>query len=236
MGHTSVLALDTTSRAGSLALLQDDGRLTMLVGDAARTHGERLPGDIAALLARAGARLSDVELFAVVNGPGSFTGLRVGIAAVQGLALAQDRRVVPVPALEAFALAEEVGNGTVGVWIDAQRRQVFAARYRKTGGTLAALGPAVSLPPDEVAARWREDGAAPETLVGGGIDLFEHVARRAWPGARIVAPAPPLAPIAARIASARPELAVPPHAIAPIYVRAADAEIVRDRSSRARER
>lgn len=236
MAQTCVLALDTTSRAGSVALLEEDGRLTVLVGEAARTHGERLPGDIAALLARAGARLADVALFAVVTGPGSFTGLRVGIAAVQGLALAQERRVVPVPALEALASADEVPDGTVGVWIDAQRRQVFAARYRKAGATLEALDAAVSQRPDEVVTRWQEDGAGPESLVGDGVDLYESVARGAWPGARLVTPAPPLAPIAARLAAARPHLAVPPHAIAPIYVRAADAELARDRSPRAGER
>ena len=69
------------------------------MGDASRTHGERLPGELAAL----GAPFSSIDVFAVAIGPGSFTGLRIGIATMQGLALVDRRRVVGVSALEALA-------------------------------------------------------------------------------------------------------------------------------------
>jgi len=97
-----ILALETVTRRGSVALW-DDGAIHARAGDDARTHGVRLPGEILTLLADAGCSLADVDLFAIVSGPGSFTGLRVGIASIQGLALAGHRRVVPIPTLEAMA-------------------------------------------------------------------------------------------------------------------------------------
>ena len=98
-----ILALDTTTREGSIAVARDRTLLYECAGDAARTHGERLPSDIMRALESAGIGLADLDLLAVAAGPGSFTGLRVGISAVQGLAMARSLRVVPVPTLEALA-------------------------------------------------------------------------------------------------------------------------------------
>src|SRR5215467_1179499 len=130
-----VMALDTTSRAGSVALV-DDGRIVdERAGDASRTHGERLPGELEAL----GVEWSTVDVFAVCAGPGSFTGLRIGIATIQGLALVGGRLVVGISALEAVAqlASRDLADGdTIGVWIDAQRSEVFSALYRVAAGTL----------------------------------------------------------------------------------------------------
>jgi tRNA threonylcarbamoyl adenosine modification protein YeaZ len=100
-----VLALDTTTRAGSLALVRDRRLLEVFVGDGSRTHAARLPGDLLDCLTRHGLSLQDVDLFAVAAGPGSFTGLRIGIATIQGLAFASGRNLVGVSALEALALS-----------------------------------------------------------------------------------------------------------------------------------
>src|ERR1700675_4177840 len=97
-----VLALDTTTRAGSAALVDDDCIVEERSGDASRTHAQRLPGELVALLDANGLAWADVDLFAVGSGPGSFTGLRIGIATVQGLAFVRGRRIVGVPALEAL--------------------------------------------------------------------------------------------------------------------------------------
>src|SRR5579859_7501705 len=102
-----VLALDTTTRAGSVALIVDDEsrgvtRIVERAGDATRTHAQRLPGDLAALLADYQLSWTDIDLFAVASGPGSFTGLRIGIATMQGLALVGKRPIVGVSALDAL--------------------------------------------------------------------------------------------------------------------------------------
>lgn len=135
-----ILALDTTSRAGSVALARDGGVLDQQRGDPSRTHGERLPGDIGDLLERHGLTVADVDLYAVAAGPGSFTGLRVGIATIQGLALAHARPVVPVSALVALAYGALISSGgpvqdgeLIAACMDAQRREVFSALYARSG-------------------------------------------------------------------------------------------------------
>ena len=128
-----VLALDTTTRAGSAALVSDDRIVDERRGDGARTHALRLPGEIVDLLRANQWPLAEVDLFAVASGPGSFTGLRIGIATIQGLAFVHGRRIVAIPALEAIAHAadDELPAGArIGVWMDAHRHDVFAALYQ----------------------------------------------------------------------------------------------------------
>jgi len=81
-----VIALDTTTRAGSVALVVDDRIVAERGGDPTRTHAERLPADIVAIAADHGVPLAEIDMFAAATGPGSFTGMRIGIATVQGLA------------------------------------------------------------------------------------------------------------------------------------------------------
>jgi tRNA threonylcarbamoyladenosine biosynthesis protein TsaB len=227
-----VLALDTTTRAGSMALLRGGTLVAQRVGDAARTHGERLPGEIAALLADAGATLADVDLYAVAAGPGSFTGLRVGIAAIQGLALAQGRRVVPVSALDALAAIDTLPMGLTGCWMDAQRGQVFAALYERREDGPHLVEAAVALPPGAVLSRWTNPlGQRPIVFAGDGALRYEAEIRAEHPAATVLTPLPPLAPILGRLADAHSERAVLPHAIVPIYVRASDAELARARAT-----
>jgi len=146
-----VLALDTTTREGSLALARDGELLDTWRGDASLTHARRLPGDILEGLARHRLALADVDLFAVAAGPGSFTGLRIGIATIQGMAFAHRRPVVGVSALDALAYTalgwqcpgpsdlsdpSDVLARTprrIGALMDAQRREVFACLYEPVG-------------------------------------------------------------------------------------------------------
>src|SRR5207253_594447 len=97
------VSLDTTTRGGSVALVDDHRVIEEAGGDPSRTHGERLPGEILALIERHAVRVSDIDLFAVASGPGSFTGLRIGIATIQGFAVATGRRIVAISALDALA-------------------------------------------------------------------------------------------------------------------------------------
>src|SRR4051812_25477072 len=103
IGILIILALDTTTAAGSTAVVRDGLVLAEQIGNAEVTHGQRLPADLANVLDLASIPIEDVEVIAVAAGPGSFTGLRVGIATAQGLATASSRLVVPVSALEALA-------------------------------------------------------------------------------------------------------------------------------------
>jgi tRNA threonylcarbamoyladenosine biosynthesis protein TsaB len=244
-----ILALDTTTKAGSCALWRDGALVEQRPGDATRTHAERLPGDLADLLAAHGLTVKDVDLYAVASGPGSFTGLRVGIATIQGLALVHDRKVVAVSALEALAQcggAAVEGAAMAGGWMEAYRKEVFGALYRiKARGTgLSTLeeiaAPAVASPAD-LAAAWlriiqsegNTDGASGEAvIIGDAVPSTRDALIAALPSSVHLLDTVPLAATIAHIAHAHPERATLPHAIVPLYVRRPDAELARDRRDR----
>ena len=236
-----VLALDTTTRAGSVAVVKDGRVLDLLAGDPGRPHAERVPADLLRSLERAGATLAEVDVFAVAIGPGSFTGLRIGIAAIQGCAFASGRPVVGVSALDALALAVSTAGaaGTdarLGVWMDAQRQEVFSALYRVTGtGPGARLepleGPAVG-EPASTAGRWHQLlGGAWCPVAGDGAVKYCRLIRETAGSPMPVIEPPPLAATIALVAERRAKAgeSTVPHAIRPLYVRRPDAELARDR-------
>ena len=221
-----VLALDTTSRAGSVALVHDDTILVELSGDIAVTHGQRLPLELKRALDEAAVTIDGIDLFAVVAGPGSFTGLRVGIATIQGLAMAAGKHVVALSALETLARAAVDSQQPIGAWMDAQRGEVFAALYAP-GGRDILIEP-VSAPPADVLDAWRQRvDPGTVTFIGDGAVRYQDTIVERAP-ARVIAP-PPLAGIAGRIAVMEPSRAILPHAIVPVYVRKSDAELARAR-------
>jgi tRNA threonylcarbamoyladenosine biosynthesis protein TsaB len=241
-----VLALDSTTRVGSVALLETDagGAATIIderAGDAARTHAERLPADLTTVLDAHDLSSAAIDLFAVAAGPGSFTGLRIGIATMQGFALACDRPLIGVSALDALAeiAIPEVGDGAaIGVWMDASRREVFTALYRveasaNAGGErLSRLeGPRVGAA-DSTLRRWNNAGTRPAIVIGGGAVLYAEAVALAFPQARIIH-APLLAGAVGRIAARQAASGSRPHpaALQPLYVRRPDAEVARDHAA-----
>jgi len=235
-----ILALDTTTRAGSIALLVD-GRIHARTGDPGRTHGERLPSDLLNLLSEQRLTPGHVDRFAVVVGPGSFTGLRVGLATIQGLALAGGRLIVPVPTLDAIlegwrAESTSAAPGVLVAWMDGQRRDVFYGAWRHSGvgerGEVV-LDPRVSGPDDlirDLRAAAAEDRI---TFVSPGPVEGRADVVAAFPTADFQSYGRPLAAVAAMLAAQHPDRAVAPHALRPIYLRRPDAELARVRAGRA---
>jgi tRNA threonylcarbamoyladenosine biosynthesis protein TsaB len=228
-----VLALDTTERAGSVALVEDGRIVLERRGDGSRTHGERLPGELGAL----GAPFSSIDVFAVAIGPGSFTGLRIGIATMQGLALVSKRRVVGVSALEAHAhlASRALDTGAlVACWIDAQRGEVFSALYRVADAPLFTperlvelAGPAVAVPALTL-AEWSEHSTASATFVGDGAVRYLADADTNDVHGPVAATVPIAGAIGCMAAvSAQRGHATPPAAVHALYVRRPDAELLR---------
>ena len=221
-----VLALDTTTRAGSCALVRDGLVVHELAGDPAKSAAEHLPGDLVTLLRSQSLDLQAIDVFAVSIGPGSFTGLRVGIATMQGLAFANRRPLVGVSALDALAArASEQTVGTrVATWIDAWRGEVYAALY---GDGRELEAPSVAHP-----ATLLNRFAGQVTFIGDGAASCAELIRRTL-GARAQF-ADPIMPLIAgsigRIAgdAARAGAHPGPDAIRPLYVRRTDAELARD--------
>ena len=232
-GLLRILAIDTTTRAGSTAVLDDQQVLHEAIGDATATHGERLPAEIGRTLAAAGVALESVELLAVIAGPGSFTGLRVGIASMQGLAFARGLKIVPVSALDAIASQarrEARIPGPIAAWVDAHRGEVFAALYDGMPPSELTV-PTAAVP--EQTLRLHADAAAgrPIFFAGDGAVRYRDVIESTLGDqAGIQAHAPVLAAEAGRLAALHPGRAVAPDAVVPIYVRRPDAEIARDKA------
>ena len=242
-----ILALDTSSAAGSAAIVRDAALVIARDGDGSRTHGQRLPLELMALLRDASLALADVEAFAVVTGPGSFTGLRVGIATIQGLALARHKRVAPVTTFEALAFdaartpdpAAASGGprsfSAIATWIDAHRGEVFAALYEPDGR--AIIAPPTSLSPEATLDAWQRTAGTDARIRFAGDGAIRYAAViRARLGERAAIPehAPALAGAAGVIAAADWERAVTPHALTPLYVRRSDAELARERRQAAK--
>jgi tRNA threonylcarbamoyladenosine biosynthesis protein TsaB len=237
-----VLALDTTTRDGSAALVTDDGVMDERRGDASRSQTERLPDELLTLAAAHGLGLEAIDLFAVASGPGSFTGLRIGIATVQGLALATGKRIVAVSALEALAEAilHDVGPGAlVATWMDARRGEVFAAAYDVREGqpdgppSIVELEGPTSAAPLVTLGLWADRLRGRRIVfTGDGAQAYRDVISARLPGA-VVLPTPLIAGAIGQIAVRRAAAGdtIDPAAVQPLYVRRPDVEIERDRRS-----
>ncbi|MFO7177884.1 MAG: tRNA (adenosine(37)-N6)-threonylcarbamoyltransferase complex dimerization subunit type 1 TsaB [Pseudomonadota bacterium] len=134
-----ILALETSTRRGSAALLEEGRVLAAAEHDELNAHAERMLALVAHLLDRSGWSRTSIERVAVGTGPGSFVGLRVGIALAQGIALGLDVPVVGVSSLQAMARAvPEARPQPRLALLDARRNEVFAAAYAADGRELLA--------------------------------------------------------------------------------------------------
>lgn len=165
-----ILAIETSGDSPGLALIESGKVLAERILDPARQPAGALLETLDALLAGVGRALDDVELFAIACGPGSFTGLRVGLATAMGLCFGTDRRIVAVPTLAALSL--RAGDRLpVATLLDARRGEVYAGLYG--AGAQALREDCVSEP-----RAWLESLRALEHvfLLGPGAQLYAGVA------------------------------------------------------------
>jgi tRNA threonylcarbamoyladenosine biosynthesis protein TsaB len=216
-----VLAVDTAAGC-TVALLDGETRVAEAADHAANGPVRRLLPMIAELLTRAGLELSGIDLMAVTRGPGSFTGLRVGMAAVQGMALATAIPVVAVSTLEALALQAPT-EAVVAPMIDARRGEVYSAVYQVLEGKILTMAPEAALTPHVAAARIQR----PCMLIGSGATGYGEVLAALLGDRAVWAPPERHALTAAsvgRLALRHIGEAVPAEALIPRYLRDADAK------------
>ena len=254
-----ILTIDTSTKSGSLAIRYSSEDTVELVGDPSLTHGERLPNDIARLLERGKANLADVEVFGVGIGPGSFTSLRVGIATVQALAVAQNLKVAPIPTLDAVAAArmaekypiellrplddDSVQRLRILAWMDGQRGHVFAGLYKAertaTGFTLPICidGPRVGSPRDILdslgAVLRKLDTRLTLEVIGNAAtrdrDVLLSRLAKISSDVYIDRGESALASIMANLVASKQYAPVGPEELQPLYVRRPDAVLARER-------
>jgi len=211
------LALDCSARfcAAALYEAETDRILASASPDIGRGHAEQLPAIVAAVLAEAGLDLSRIDRIGVTVGPGSFAGIRVGVAFARGLSLALGAPCVGVGSLEAIASpAAELAGGPVMAVLDARRDHVWALLVGSRG---AVLEPAGELTPAAAAALALESKCE---LIGSGAVLLSGIDESL--ASKIIAdPVAPKIEDVARIAARLDPAANPPE---PRYLREADAK------------
>lgn len=168
-----ILAIETATRAGSVAVAQGREVLASRDGDPTISHSTNLIEMIEAVLTEAGAELSDVDFFAVAVGPGSFTGLRIGLATVKGFAAVTGQPIVGVSTLAAIARSRKASGEIVSL-LPAGRGEVFAQMFSLRNGDVISLDDAAHLTPkdtwqrygDRVDVQWAGEGVQKMTEFG----------------------------------------------------------------------
>ena len=167
-----ILAVDTASRTGSVAVLEDETILAEVQVTSPQTHAKRLMSAIDTALGMADSDLSELNGFAVTHGPGSFTGLRIGISTVKGLALATGKPVTGVSTLDALACQFPSFPDLVCPLLDARKGQIYTALY-KCGHHrgLEKLAPECATGPRQ----WLTQIKGPCLFVGDGAILYKGI-------------------------------------------------------------
>ena len=163
-----ILAVDTTTPSGSVALLEDERLLGEVGVESAATHSARLLRAVDFLLNACDRDIRAVDAFAAAAGPGSFTGLRIGIAAVKGLAWAADKPCFGVSTLEAMAQNLAHMDGLLVCAMDARRNQVYNALFEAKSGVLTRLTPDRAIAVAELAEELRGETRRLLVLGDGG--------------------------------------------------------------------
>lgn len=165
-----ILAVDTTTPSGSVAVLEDDRLLAETAVESPSTHSTRLLAAIDLLLGSLRLDIKDMDGYAVSPGPGSFTGIRIGLSTVKSFAFASGRAVAPVSSLSALAwkLRDEPA-GLVAPLLDAKKGEIYAALFEIRAGRLKEIIPQGAYAPERFLARLPAGRAV--TFIGNGIDL-----------------------------------------------------------------
>ncbi|MFC5345823.1 tRNA (adenosine(37)-N6)-threonylcarbamoyltransferase complex dimerization subunit type 1 TsaB [Brevundimonas staleyi] len=174
-----VLVIDTALDACTAAVFEDGRALGVRTELMARGHSERLGGFVRDAVAEAGGGFQSLDRIGVTVGPGSFTGLRVGLAFAQGLGAALDLPVVGISTLEALARSKEVQSSDLGVLaaIDARRGQIYFQSFHGD----RADAPPEALDVDEACRRFLKPRSFSWSLVGSGAPLIAEALSRHWP-------------------------------------------------------
>ncbi len=221
-----ILGIETSTKTGSVAIVSDKGVVAQYSLNIEVTHSERLMSTIDRVLKDSGTGIGDIGGFAVSIGPGSFTGLRIGLATAKGLALATGKPIAAVSTLETLARNLPFAAYPVCPLLDARKKEVYCAVYRLENEDPIRVMPETALPIRELAAK-----IPGRTLFTGEASILYRGEIEKQLGDRaLFAPLSVVLPSAAILAEAGLSLIrngrqTDPDILTPLYIRRPEAEV-----------
>lgn len=222
-----LLTVDTSTPCGSVAVSRGETLLGEVLLNVKSTHTDRLLVTVRQLLGDVGLSVQEMDAFGVVLGPGSFTGLRIGVATVKGLALATNKPVVGISSLRGLALQVPLCRHPLCVLLDARKKEVYAGLYSWEAGLPVPAVPEAVLPPERLLDTLKGDVLfAGDGAVAYRTLIVRHLGARAhfvpWPLNL------PRASVAAALALAdlRQGRTISLELLTPHYIRPSEAEIM----------
>lgn len=221
-----VLALETATKAGSIAIADEDAFIGEVRLDVSTAHAERVMDSIIWLLKSSNVSIAEIDAFAVSIGPGSFTGLRIGLSTIKGIAFSTKKPIVPVPTLDAMARRLPFSSCDICPMLDARKNEVYTALYRWEKNACVKLIPETAAEPGDFLRRIK----GPTIFMGDGAIKYKDVivgilkADAIFPASSLMTPA---ASGVAEIAfeKLREGIETDPISLTPLYIRKAEAEI-----------
>lgn len=230
-----ILGIETATKTGGVAIVSENGVLAEYTLNIEVTHSERLMSTVDRVLKATGFTLANIDGYGVSIGPGSFTGLRIGLSTIKGLAFATGKPVAAVPTLRALAWNIPFSRYPVCPLLDARKKEVYAGLYRYDGGNYVQEMPDAVISLAEMAGK-----IAGEILfTGEGARLFTGDIQRSFGDRAHFAPLSSSVPSAASVA----EIALmmlkagqqtDPDELVPMYIRRPEAEVAWEKRQRSK--
>lgn len=222
-----ILAIETSTVAGSIAVLDDEtGLIAEVRTDIKIVHAERLMPSIEWILMSSRVSIEDIGAFAISIGPGSFTGLRIGLSTAKGFAYATGKPLIPVPTLDAFARTIPFSSYTVCPMLDARKNEVYTALYKWEGPVIKKILPETAISPEALLKEL--DG--PVLFTGEGTRRYKEMIMDKLKTNALFAPPSKMTPAASTVAEIALEeikqgVTTDPVSLVPFYIRKSEAEL-----------
>jgi len=230
-----LLGIETSTKTGSVAIVSDDCVIAQYSLNIELTHSERLMATVDRVLKDTGLAVAGLDGFAVAIGPGSFTGLRIGISTVKGLAFATGKPVAAVPTLQALAWNLPFAGYPVCPLLDARKKEVYAALYNNDGSVPVQKMTETVIPLSQLAGLV----AGTTVFTGEGSYLYREEIEKIFSKRALFAPRSAILPSAAAVAEIglamfRSGNLSNLDVLAPKYIRRPEAEVAWEKRQKSR--
>jgi len=226
-----ILAIDTSTMLGGIAIMDEYRLIAESRLNVKTTHSERLMTEIEHCLKQSELKISDIDVFAIAIGPGSFTGLRIGLSTVKGFSYATGKPIVSVPTLEALTWNFPYSMYPVCAMLDARKKEVYAALFKWEDKDFTRLINETSVKPEDFIRNFLLNAQEDKFIfTGEGILLYKDKIIEVMGDRAIFASPEKMVPLPANVASLGLKKAISgkfsePVGLKPIYIRKSEAEI-----------